>query len=82
MDAIEAGEIKITAIHDVVSAGMREDFVEDVDIGTSPVVTRINVGMEPRRSSSVCIFTADLVERKCAQGNRLRQRSMVVESKA
>src|ERR1035441_4665865 len=48
----------------------------------SPVVTRINTGIDPRRSSRVCILTADLVERKCAQGNKLRQRSIVVESSA
>ena len=39
-------------------------------------------GILPRRSSSVCIFTAALVVRKCAQGKSDRHRSMVVESKA
>ena len=39
----------------------------------------MKLGMLPRRSSSVCIFTAALVERKCAQGNIDRHRSIVVE---
>ena len=37
--------------------------------------------MLPRRSSSVCIFTAALVVRKCAHGKTDRHRAMVVESK-
>jgi len=42
----------------------------------------MKLGMLPRRSSSVCIFTADLVERKRAQGNTDMHKSMVVESNA
>ena len=38
--------------------------------------------MLPRRSSSVCIFTAALVVRKCAHGKTDRHRAMVVESRA
>ena len=38
--------------------------------------------MAPRRSSSVCSLTAALVARNGAQSNRLRHRSMVVESRA
>ena len=38
----------------------------------------MKLGMLPRRSSSVCIFTAALVVRKCAQGKTDRHRSMVV----
>jgi hypothetical protein len=34
--------------------------------------------MLPRKSSSVCILTAPLVRRKCAQGNRLKHKSIVV----
>jgi hypothetical protein len=36
----------------------------------------------PRRSSSVCSFTAALVVRNGAQGKTKRQRSMVVASSA
>src|SRR3982074_144867 len=36
--------------------------------------------MAPRKSSRVSIFTAAFVERKCAQGNTERHRSIVVES--
>ena len=39
-------------------------------------------GMAPRRSSRVCSLMAALLERNGAQSNRLRQRSMVVESSA
>src|ERR1035438_1455153 len=49
---------------------------------TLPSVTRINLGMLPRRSSSVCSLTAALRRRNRAQGNSVRQRSMVVESRA
>jgi len=42
----------------------------------------MKLGMLPRRSSNVCIFTAALFERKCAHGNIDRHRSMVVESSA
>jgi hypothetical protein len=42
----------------------------------------MKLGMLPFRSSSVCIFTAALVVRKCAHGNTDRHRSMVVESSA
>ena len=45
-----------------------------------PAVMRINVGMLPRRSNSVCIFTAALRRRNWAHGNSFRHRSMVVES--
>jgi hypothetical protein len=38
--------------------------------------------MAPRRSSSVCSLMAALVERNGAQSNRLRHRSMVLESSA
>src|SRR6185503_17980352 len=41
-----------------------------------------NVGIEPRRSRSVCSLTAALVDRNGAQSNRLRHRSIVVESSA
>ena len=46
------------------------------------VVIWMKLGMLPRRSSSVCILTAALVERNCAHGNNDRHRSMVVESSA
>jgi hypothetical protein len=42
----------------------------------------MKLGMLPRRSSSVCIFTAALVERNGAHGNTDRHRSMVVASRA
>jgi hypothetical protein len=47
-----------------------------------PSVIEIIVGIGPRKSSSVWSLTAALVERNRAHGNKLRQRSMVVESKA
>src|SRR6476661_492425 len=42
----------------------------------------MKVGIDPRRSSSVCNFTAALVERNGAHGNIDRHRSMVVASRA
>ena len=42
----------------------------------------MKVGIDPRRSSSVCNFTAALVEQNGAHGNIDRHRSMVVASRA
>ena len=42
----------------------------------------MKLGILPRKSSNVCIFTAALVDRKCAHGNKDRHKSMVVESNA
>ena len=42
----------------------------------------MKLGMEPRKSSRVCILTAALVVRKVAQGNIDRHKSIVVESSA
>src|ERR1035437_8442750 len=42
----------------------------------------MKVGIDPRRSSNVCSFTAALVERNGAHGNIDRHRSMVVASRA
>jgi hypothetical protein len=40
------------------------------------------VGIGPRKSSNVCSLTAALVERKRAHGNKLKHKSIVVESSA
>jgi hypothetical protein len=50
--------------------------------GSLPSLTWMNVGIDPRRSSSVCSLTAALVDRKGAQSNRLKHRSIVLESSA
>src|SRR5208283_3533234 len=47
-----------------------------------PSETWMKLGILPRKSSRVCIFTAALVVRKCAQGKTDRHRSIVVESRA
>jgi hypothetical protein len=47
-----------------------------------PSLIWMKAGIAPRRSSSVCNLMAALVERNGAQSNRLRHRSMVVESNA
>ena len=56
-------------------------YVHDVVIGCGAPID-MKLGMLPRRSSSVCIFTAALVVRKCAHGKTDRHRAMVVESRA
>ena len=46
-----------------------EDHIEGMNVGSLPSeMWFIKLGMLPRRSSSVCIFTAALVVRKCAHG--------------
>ena len=82
MQPMEAGEINAAAIHDVNSARFREQQVESVDVVQLAVRNVDELGMLPRKSSSVCILTAALVVRKCAHGKTARQRSMVVESSA
>jgi len=47
-----------------------------------PSLMWMNEGILPRRSSSVCSFTAALVVRNGAHGNSDRDRSRVVESRA
>ena len=47
-----------------------------------PSVMWMKLGIGPRRSNRVCSLTAPLVFLKRAQGKRVRQRSMVVESSA
>ena len=78
----ETFEIDVGPIHDVAGAGLGEELVEDVDVVRFAIGNAINVGMLPRRSNSVCIFTAALCRRNLAQGNSERHRSMVVESRA
>ena len=45
-----------------------------------PSLMWMKVGMASRKSSSVCILTAALVERNGARSNRLRHKSIVVAS--
>src|SRR2546423_7459541 len=82
MQPMEPDEIDIAAIHHVDGARFREEQIERVDIVQLAVREWMKLGMLPRKSSRVCIFTAALVERKCAQGKTDRHRSMVVESSA
>ena len=78
----EALEIDVGPIHDVEGAGLGEELVEDVDVVRFASGNAYNVGMLPRRSNSVCIFTTALRWRNWAHGNSFRHRSMVVESSA
>lgn len=55
---------------------------EPVSSAILPSETWMKLGMLPRRSSEVCIFTADFVVRKLAHGNIDMHRSIVVESTA
>ena len=78
----EAFEIDVGPIHDVEGAGLGRNSSRMLTSCVLPAVMRINVGMLPRRSNSVCIFTAALRRRNLAHGNSERHRSMVVESRA
>ena len=82
MQDVKARELDIAAIHDVDGACFGDQQIESVNVVQLAVRDVMKLGMLPRRSSSVCIFTAALVERKCAHGNSDRHRSMVVESRA
>ena len=50
--------------------------------GRLPSEMWMKLRMLPRKSGSVCIFTAALVRRKCAQGKTDKHRAMVVVSRA
>ena len=83
MEHTEPAKIDIAAIHHIDRSGLGDDQIEGYT--ASPILpceTWIKLGIGPRRSSSVCIFTAALVERKSAHGNRDRHRSIVVLSSA
>ena len=82
MEAVEPLEIEVAAIHHVEGARLGNQHVEDVDIVQFAVGDVDELGIAPRRSSSVCSFTAALVLRNLAHGNSDRHKSMVVASRA
>ena len=73
---IQASEVHITAI-EVKRSGFGKQLVENVD-----VVNLASSHMLPRRSSSVCSFTALLRRRNFPHGKSDRPKSMFVESRA
>src|ERR1700722_19944937 len=75
-------EINVASVHDVEGACLCMISSRMFTSCTSPLVTRMNVGMLPCKSSRVCILTAALRCRNFAHGNSDRHRSMVVESRA
>ena len=82
MQHVQTGEIHVAPIHDVDGARFGKQHIERMHIVQFAVDMWMKLGMLPRRSRSVCIFTTALVDRKCAHGNTDRHRSMVVESSA
>src|SRR5205823_2427053 len=60
-------------------AGVVLDGIEAIE-GDGLIADESRVGIDRRRSSSVCSFTAALAERNGAHGNIDRHRSMVVAS--
>src|SRR3954471_5783126 len=82
MDHMESPEIDVAAIHDVNRPSFQNDQIQRKGITHFPLETWIKLGIGPRRSSSVCILTAALVERKSAHGNSERHKSIVVLSSA
>src|SRR5882672_9135693 len=82
MDHIESPEIDIAAIHDVNRSCLQGDQVQREGIAHFTVGNMDETGIGPRRSSSVCILTAALVERKSAHGDSERHKSIVVLSSA
>ena len=79
---IKAGKVDVATIHDVDGSGFRQEHIEGMNVVQLAIRDVDKIGMLPRRSSSVCIFTAALVVRKCAHGKTDRHRAMVVESRA
>lgn len=79
---IELLKTHIPAIHHIERAEFDNQFVQKATSACFPWEIAIIVGMGPRKSSNVCSLTAALAERKRAHGNKLRHRSIVVESSA
>lgn len=73
---------QVSAIHHIEGTCFDDELSEDVDVVELAVADMRKFGILPRRSSSVCSFTAALVERNGAQGNSDRHRSIVVPSSA
>lgn len=74
--------VETTSTYNIVGSVLRSDLVEDVYVVRTPVVMRINAGILSHMPSSARILIAYLAETKCACENKLRHKSMVVESSA
>ena len=58
---IKAGKVDVATIHDVDGSGFRQEHIEGMNVVQLAIRRSwIKLGMLPRRSSSVCIFTARL----------------------
>ena len=82
MQHIKAGKVDVATIHDVDGSGFRQEHIEGMNVVQLAIRDVDKTRNVARRSSSVCIFTAALVVRKCAHGKTDRHRAMVVESRA
>jgi len=82
IERIEPLEVQVTPIHDVEGAASISSRSSTLTSCILPSEMWMKVGIDPRRSSSVCNLTAALVERNGAHGNIDRHRSMVVASRA
>src|SRR5665647_3552104 len=82
MNDIKSAKVDIAAIHDIDGSRLQCDQIKCRSITHFTVGNMDETGIGPRRSSSVCILTAAFVERKSAQGNSDRHKSMVVLSSA
>jgi hypothetical protein len=63
-------KIDVAAIHHIDGSGVRHDQIECCSIAHFPSEMWIKPGFAARRPSSVCIFTAALVEQKLAHGKQ------------
>jgi len=82
MNSVKAAEIEVTAIHDIDGPDSDDQVVEDIDIvdvSGGCDHHRRNAAMQVRQGMHLyCVFPF----RNLAQGNRDKQRLMVVESRA
>lgn len=63
MESVETLGVHVVPIRAVKRTGFLKDRVPRIFTScSSPSETSMKVGIEPRRSSSVCIFTAPLVD--------------------
>ena len=82
IERIELFEVQVTPIHDVEGAASISSRSSTLTSCILPSEMWMKVGIDPRRWSGVCNFTAALVERNVAHGNIDRHRSMIVAWRA
>lgn len=74
--------MNVATIHHLKSPHFERDVIRYSFVVNAPFVTKMKVGMLPRRSSNVCSLIAPRERSKGAHGHSVKHISMVVASSA